>query len=100
VSGTVVTGAPAVAATAGRQPDLIIARVHLRLGSLGIARAELETLAGRDLLDDEAIRDLAEARWRTGDVTGAGEAATAQRTSSSERGPPRHRSPRRDGVRA
>lgn len=62
---------------AARHPDLIMARVHLRLGSLGLARAELETLAGRDLLDDEAIRDLAEARWRTGDVTGAGEAAAA-----------------------
>lgn len=65
------------AAAAPRHPDLVIARVHLRMGSLGIARAELETLAGRDLLDDEAVRDLAEARWRTGDVTGAGEAASA-----------------------
>jgi hypothetical protein len=60
-----------------RHPDLVIARVHLRLGSLGLARAELETMAGRDLLDDEAIRDLAEARWRTGDMAGAGEAAVA-----------------------
>jgi tetratricopeptide (TPR) repeat protein len=60
-----------------RHPDLVIARVHLRLGSLGLARAELETLAGHDLLDDEAIRDLAEARWRTGDMAGAGEAAVA-----------------------
>jgi hypothetical protein len=60
-----------------RDPDLIIARAHLRLGSLGLARAELETMAGRDRLDDEGIRDLAEARWRTGDVTGAGEAAAA-----------------------
>jgi tetratricopeptide (TPR) repeat protein len=60
-----------------RQPDLIMARIHLRLGSLGLARAELETFAGRDLLDDDAIRDLAEARWRTGDLTGAGEAAAA-----------------------
>lgn len=69
--------APAAAAPAARHPDLVMARVHLRLGSLGLARAELETLAGRDLLDDEAIRDLAEARWRTGDMTGAGEAAAA-----------------------
>jgi hypothetical protein len=60
-----------------RDPDLIVARAHLRLGSLGLARAELETMAGRDRLDDEGIRDLAEARWRTGDVTGAGEAASA-----------------------
>jgi len=60
-----------------RDPDLILARAHLRLGSLGLARAELETRAGRDRLDDEGIRDLAEARWRTGDTGGAGEAAAA-----------------------
>jgi tetratricopeptide (TPR) repeat protein len=84
VSDRVATEPPAPETAAGpfvapvaRLPDLVMARVHLRLGSLGLARAELETLAGRDLLDDEAIRDLAEARWRTGDVTGAGEAAAA-----------------------
>ena len=71
-TNTLAAGAPVV-----RQPDLVMARIHLRLGSLGLARAELETLAGRDVLDDDAIRDLAEARWRTGDVTGAGEAAAA-----------------------
>ena len=60
-----------------RDPDLVLARVHLLLGSLSLARTELETLAGRGALDDEAIRDLAEARWRTGDVVGAGEAAAA-----------------------
>jgi hypothetical protein len=60
-----------------RDPDLVLARAHLRLGSFGLARAELETLAGRNLLDDDGIRDLAEARWRTGDLTGAGEAAAA-----------------------
>jgi len=63
--------------TTDRDPDLILARAHLRLGSLGLARAELETLAGRDRLDDDGIRDLAEARWRTGDTAGAGEAAAA-----------------------
>lgn len=62
--------------TVEREPDLILARAHLRLGALGLARAELETLAGQDRLDDEGIRDLAEARWRTGDTAGAGEAAT------------------------
>ena len=61
----------------GRIADLALARVHLRLGSLSLARAELETLAGRDLLDDEGLVDLAEVRWRTGDLTGAGEAADA-----------------------
>jgi hypothetical protein len=34
-------------------------------------------MAGRNELDDDGIRDLAEARWRTGDTTGAGEAAAA-----------------------
>ncbi|HSL33648.1 MAG TPA: hypothetical protein VK871_08360 [Candidatus Limnocylindrales bacterium] len=60
-----------------RAADLVLARLHLRLGSFGLARAELESLAGRRLLDDEGIRDLAEARWRTGDLAGAGEAADA-----------------------
>jgi len=60
-----------------RDANLILARAHLRLGSIGLARAELETMAGRNELDDDGIRDLAEARWRTGDTTGAGEAAAA-----------------------
>jgi hypothetical protein len=62
---------------ATRAPDLILARLHLRLGSLALARAELETLAGRDALDEDGLVDLAEARWRTGDIAGAGEAAVA-----------------------
>ena len=60
-----------------RAADLVLARLHLRLGSLGLARAELEGLAGRNALDLDGIRDLAEARWRTGDLSGAGDAATA-----------------------
>jgi hypothetical protein len=60
-----------------RAVDLVLARIHLRLGSLGLARAELETMAGRNALDEEGIRDLAEVRWRTGDLPGAGEAAAA-----------------------
>ncbi len=61
----------------GRSADLGLARVHLRLGSYALARAELETLAGRDALDDDGLVDLAEVRWRTGDLIGAGEAANA-----------------------
>lgn len=61
----------------GRAADLVLARIHLRLGSLSLARAELETMAGRNALDDGGILDLAEARWRTGDLVGAGEAAAA-----------------------
>ena len=60
-----------------RAADLVLARIHVRMGSLGLARAELESLAGRNGLDEDGIRDLAEARWRTGDLPGAGEAATA-----------------------
>jgi hypothetical protein len=62
-------------ASTQRAHDLVLARVHLRLGSLSLARAELETLAGRDMLDAEGVVDLAEVRWRTGDISGAGEAA-------------------------
>jgi hypothetical protein len=61
------------------QPGLEIrlARIHLRTGSLFMARAELEALAAREQLDTTAHLDLAEARWRTGDLHGAGEAAVA-----------------------
>jgi hypothetical protein len=34
-------------------------------------------MAGRNALDDQGIRDLAEVRWRTGDLAGAGDAAVA-----------------------
>ena len=56
---------------------LRLARLHLRMGQLPLARAELEALAGRGDLDEDALLDLAEARWRTGDLAGAGEAAGA-----------------------
>jgi hypothetical protein len=45
------------------------------MGQLSLARAELEALAGRGVLDEAALLDLAEARWRTGDLPGAGDAA-------------------------
>ena len=61
--------------TPRRPADLALARVHLRLGSLALARAELEMLAGAGELDGPGRVDLAEARWRTGDLAGAGEAA-------------------------
>lgn len=60
-----------------RTVDQRLATLHLRTGSLSLARAELETMAGDGLLDDEALIDLAEVRWRTGDLPGAGEAADA-----------------------
>ena len=60
---------------AERGSAVALAGLHLRLGSLALARAELETLAGRGALDAAARVDLAEVRWRTGDLVGGGEAA-------------------------
>ena len=57
--------------------DRRLASLHLRMGHLGLARAELEALAGVGGLGDDGLLALAEARWRTGDLTGAGEAAQA-----------------------
>ncbi|HYO44401.1 MAG TPA: hypothetical protein VES19_14480 [Candidatus Limnocylindrales bacterium] len=64
-------------APGGRGLPLRLARLHLRMGSLALARAELESFAGAGTLDEHALLDLAEARWRTGDLAGAGEAANA-----------------------
>jgi len=60
-----------------RPTGLRMARLHLRMGSASLARAELESFAGRGALDEDALLDLAEVRWRTGDLAGAGEAANA-----------------------
>jgi hypothetical protein len=62
---------------AGRLDDIRIARVHLRLGQLTLARAELEDLARRDALDTNGLAALAEVRWRTGDGDAAAMAAVA-----------------------
>jgi hypothetical protein len=66
---------PAVATE--RSIDLLLARGHLRLGMYAFARAELETLVVRGAIDRDGLADLAEARWRTGDLAGAGHAAQA-----------------------
>lgn len=60
-----------------RTVELVLAHAHLRLGALALARVELETMAGLGLLDTSGLVDLAEVRWRTGDLLRAGEAATA-----------------------
>ena len=57
--------------------DARLAKLHLRLGQQELARAELEMLAGAGNLDGDGLLALAEARWRTGDLPGAGEAAQA-----------------------
>jgi tetratricopeptide (TPR) repeat protein len=54
------------------------------MGSHELARAELESLAGWGELDDESLLDLAEARWRTGDLEGAGDAARAYLATGRE----------------
>jgi tetratricopeptide (TPR) repeat protein len=75
--------APTLIAPAGDPPtqaraiELVLAHLHLRLASLALARVELETLAGLGGLDTQGLVDLAEVRWRTGDLVGAGEAAAA-----------------------
>ena len=66
--------APAVADPA---MEIRFARLHLRTGSLYQARSEYESLAGNNLLDMPATLGLAEVRWRTGDLPGAGSAAAA-----------------------
>jgi len=60
-----------------RTADARLSRLHLRGGLLTLARAELEQMAGAGTLDREALVDLAEARWRSGDLEGAAEAAEA-----------------------
>jgi len=60
------------------------ARLHLRTGSLLQARSEFEALAACDLLDVPATLDLAEVRWRTGDLLGAGVAAVSYLAAGGE----------------
>jgi hypothetical protein len=68
---------PAETTSVVRTSEARIGRLHLRGGMLGLARASLEHLAGVETLDRAALADLAEARWRTGDLEGAAEAAEA-----------------------
>ncbi len=79
--------APGPDSATGAEPrsvDARLARVHLRVGLLALARAELESMAGAGTLDPGALIDLAEVRWRTGDLVGAGEAAAACIEGGSE----------------
>ncbi len=52
-----------------------LARIHLRAGSLLLARAELEALSAAGTIGAPGLVDLAEARWRSGNLDGAGAAA-------------------------
>jgi len=84
VSGPAAPERPA----SGRGADLRVARLHVRGGNYAHARAELEALAGRDVLDREGILDLAEVRWRTGDLVGAAVAAAAWLEEGDDAGAP------------
>ncbi len=61
----------------GDAANLRVAHLLLRSGNVLAARAQLETLAGRRKLDVRGLLDLAESRWRTGDLAGAGDASAA-----------------------
>ncbi len=67
-----------------RSADARLARVHLRGGLLSLARASLEGMAGAGTLDRDAMADLAEVRWRSGDLEGAADAARAHQASGGE----------------
>jgi len=67
-----------------RTADARLARVHLRGGLLPLARAALEQMAGAGTLDRDALCDLAEVRWRSGDLEGAAEAASAHHASGGQ----------------
>lgn len=74
----ITSDAPAMtdpSATDVAAEDLRLARLHLRLGMLDTARAELEDLARREGLGLGGLAALAEARWRGGDLDAATEAA-------------------------
>lgn len=60
-----------------RDLDLRLARLHLRTGALTMARAEYEALVAAGPLGPDDLVHLAEVRWRTGDLAGAGDAAAA-----------------------
>ena len=77
-----MTSAPT--AGARDRDDIRVARVHLRMGQLTLARAELEDLLRQDRLDLSGMAMLAEVRWRTGDAEGAADAAKSHLEAGGE----------------
>jgi hypothetical protein len=75
--GSVSSPATVRPSTADRATDVRLARLHLRTGATALARAELEWLAAVEALDVASLADLAVARWRTGELELAAEAAAA-----------------------
>ena len=88
--GDPAVGGPAMPErpAAERGADLRVARLHVRGGAYALARAELEALAGTDGLDRDGILDLAEVRWRSGDLAGASVAAAAWLEDGADGGAP------------
>jgi hypothetical protein len=76
--------AAAMHAAAVRE-DRRLATLHLRLGGLLLARAELEDLRRRGELDARGLAELAEARWRGGDLPGAADAAAEHLAAGGSR---------------
>ncbi|HSL96959.1 MAG TPA: hypothetical protein VK831_00180 [Candidatus Deferrimicrobiaceae bacterium] len=72
-----IDGVVPAAGPSGEVDDLRLAQLHLRLGQLALARAELEDLAIHAALDTDGLASLAEARWRTNAAEAAAEAARA-----------------------
>jgi len=66
---------PVTEVAASLAEDRRLAALHLRLGDLALARAELEHLHVQAKLDTAGLADLAEARWRSGDLESAAAAA-------------------------
>jgi hypothetical protein len=69
--------AAATLASPEASDEIRLAQLHLRVGMLSLALAELEDLEHRSLLSGAERALLAEARWRTGDTDGAADAARA-----------------------
>jgi hypothetical protein len=76
--GSPLSGPPTVTRSSpDHSTDVRLARLHLRTGATALARAELEWLAAVGALDVAGLGDLAVARWRTGELDVAAEAAQA-----------------------
>jgi hypothetical protein len=69
--------APVAPPPPDRTTSLRMARLHLRVGLLSLASAELEAEHAAGSIDQPGLADLAESRWRARDTAGAGEAAQA-----------------------
>ncbi len=65
------------AGASSRTTEARLSRLHLRGGMLALARASLEQAAATDTIDRDALADLAEVLWRSGEFEDAADAAEA-----------------------